>query len=184
MQTGDLRLARRYATELFNFAKAQNSLDQTARSLEEIVETLANSRDLNAVLHSPMLAPQKKSAILHGVFGANLSPAVERFLMLVVQKNDDLVLPQISSEFNRLVDVERGEADGEAVSAVPLTPEQIAALQSALQARFGVKVRLKTRVNENILGGLIVRVGDRLIDGSVANKLATLREELKRVKVT
>ena len=184
MQTGDLRTARRYATELFNFAKAQNTLEATSQSLAEIVETLGNSRDLSGVLHNPMISDEKKSAILRGVFDQNISPAVERFLLLVVRKDDAIILPQISQEFNRLWDEFRGEADGEVVSAVPLSPAQIAALQTALQARFGVKVRLQTRVNENILGGLIVRVGDRLIDGSVANKLALLREELKRVKVT
>ena len=70
------------------------------------------------------------------------------------------------------------------MSAVPLTPEQHSALQQKLQAATGYTVRLKTRVDENILGGLIIRVGDRLIDGSVATQLQSMREQLKRAKVT
>jgi len=82
-----------------------------------------------------------------------------------------------------MLDAHRGEADAEAVSAVPLTSEQIASLETQLQAASGFRVRLKTRVDPNILGGLVVRVGDKLIDASVATRLGQISNRLKQVKV-
>lgn len=181
--TGDMSVARRYASALFEVAKKRGEVEVVASSLRDVVAGVRSSRQLAAVLHHPLLTHEKKRAVLHGVFGASIHRDVERFLFLVVEKNRAVLLPQIEEEFARLVDEFRGEADGEVVSAVPLSMAQHFALEKALQARFGVKVRLKTRVDGNILGGLVVRVGDKLIDGSVASRLQSLNEQLKRVKV-
>ena len=81
------------------------------------------------------------------------------------------------------MDTHRREADAEAITAVPLTPAQITGLEAALATKFGVKVRLTTRVDEKLLGGLVVRVGDKLIDGSVSTRLHALSDQLKRTKV-
>lgn len=102
---------------------------------------------------------------------------------MLVEKDRADIIPNVASEFARLLDEHRKEANAEAISAVPLTGEQKAHLENQLQAATGYKVRLKTRVDENILGGLIVRVGDKLIDASVATRLAQLRNKLKQVKV-
>ncbi len=181
--TGDLSVARRYASALFGVAKKRGQVETIASNLAEVVATVESSRELASVLHHPLLTVEKKRAVMHGIFGGSASPDVEKFLFLVVDKGRANILPQILSEFNRLFDEFRGEADGEVVSAVPLSMAQHFALERALQAKFGVKVRLKTRIDPNILGGLVVRVGDKLIDGSVESRLQTLNERLKRVKV-
>ena len=180
--TGDLSVARRYASALFEVAKKRGQVETIAANLAEVVATVESSRELASVLHHPLLTLEKKRAVMHGIFGT-ANPDVEKFLFLVVQKRRADILPQILGEFNRLFDEFRGEADGEVVSAVPLSMAQHFALERALQTKFGVKVRLKTRVEPNILGGLVVRVGDKLIDGSVESRLQTLNERLKRVKV-
>jgi F-type H+-transporting ATPase subunit delta len=182
--TGDLSVARRYASALFELAKKRGSVDVLAANLQEVVSTVQGSRDLMSVLHHPLLTIEKKKAVLSGVFGGKIQPDAERFLFLVVEKQRANVLPQILEEFNRLVDEYRGEGDAEVTSAVPLSAAQVAALQASLQARFGIKVRLSTRIDPNILGGLVVRVGDKLIDASVATKLQSMNEQLKRVKVS
>ncbi|HEX9996810.1 MAG TPA: F0F1 ATP synthase subunit delta [Abditibacterium sp.] len=181
--TGELSVARRYASALFEVAKKRGEVEIVAANLGEVVAGVQSSRQLASVLHHPLLSRDKKRAVLHGVFGGSVHRDVEKFLFLVVEKDRAAILPQIANEFNRLFDEFRGQADGEVISAVPLSASQIASLESALQARFGVKVRLKTRVDASILGGLVVRVGDKQIDGSVASKLQTLSEQLKRVKV-
>ena len=181
--TGDLSVARRYASALFEVAKKRGEVEAVAANLKEVVQAVQGSRELMSVLHHPLLPLEKKQTILHSVFAGNVRSDVEKFLFLVVEKKRAAVLPQILSEFNRLVDEFKGEADAEAVSAVPLSPQQIANLEAALQRKFGVRVRLKTRIDESLLGGLVVRVGDKLIDGSVETKIRTLSEQLKRVKV-
>lgn len=181
--TNDRRVARRYANALFEVARKQGEVDAVALGLREVVLALESSRPLEDALRHPLLTQEKKRAILHGVFGQKVNATVERFLFLTVEKNRAAALPHMLEEFGRLVDKMRGEADALAVSAVALTPDQTRALEAALGQRFGVKVRLHTRVDESLLGGLIVRVGDKLIDASVATRLQSLNEQLKRVKV-
>jgi F-type H+-transporting ATPase subunit delta len=180
---GELSVARRYASALFAVAEKRGEVEVVAANLSEVIEAVESSRQLASVLHHPLLSRDKKRAVLHGVFGGSVHPDVEKFLFLVVEKDRAVILPQILSEFNRLFDEFRHQADGEVVSAVPLSPEQITALQSALLSRFGVQVRLKTRIDQNLVGGLVVRVGDKQIDSSVASRLQALNEQLKRVKV-
>ena len=180
----DLSAARRYASALFEVSRKRNEVDVVAANLQEVVTATQGSRELSSVLHHPRIPRERKRAVLHGVFGGRIHKDVENFLFLVVEKQRAVLLPQILQEFNRFVDEYRGEADAEAVTAVALQPTQIAALESALQTRFGVKVRLKTRVDPNILGGLQVRVGDKLIDATVNSRLGRMNEQLKRVKVT
>jgi F-type H+-transporting ATPase subunit delta len=181
--TGDLSVARRYASALFEVAKKRGTVETVAANLNDVVTAVDTSRDLAGVLHHPLLSREKKRAVLHGIFGGSINADVEKFLFLVVEKDRAVILPQILHEYFRLFDEYRKQADGIVVSAVPLSQAQVAALQSALQQKFGVQVRLKTRVDENVLGGLIVRVGDKLIDSSVASRLQTMNEQLKRVKV-
>ncbi len=181
---GDISVARRYAAALFGVAKKRNEVDAIAANLHEVSDAVRGSRDLMGVMHHPLLTLDKKKSVLRAVFGGRVRPDVEKFLFLVVEKKRAIMLPQIVTEFDRLVDEFRGESDAEAVTAVPLSPAQIASLEAALQKKFGVKVRLQTRIDPDVLGGIQVRVGDKFIDATVRTKLERLSEQLKRVKVT
>ncbi len=183
MATGDLSVARRYATALFGMAEKRSEIDAVTTDLNLVVETVDSSRELQGVLQHPRLPKEKKRAVIEGVFGGKVRPDVVNFLFLLVEKGRCALLTDIHKEFGRRVDEYSGQADAEAVSAVPLSTSQKQALETALAARFGVRVRLATRVDEHILGGLVVRVGDKLIDGSVAARLQSLSEQLKRTKV-
>ena len=180
----DASVARRYAEALFQVAKKRDEVDAVADNLHEVAQAVNGSRELMSALHHPLLTDEKKRAIVRGVFGGRVREDVERFLFLVIEKGRAVLLPQMVEEFDRMGDELRGQADAEAISAVALSPQQTAHLEAALNQKFGVQVRLKTRVDAEILGGLIVRVGDKLIDGSVATRLQQMNEQLKRVKVT
>jgi F-type H+-transporting ATPase subunit delta len=111
-------------------------------------------------------------------------PLVESFLFLLVEKDRAGVIDTVNEEFVRLVDEHRGIANAEAVSAEELDGGQRQQLQQQLEGATGMKIRLVTRVDAELLGGLVVRVGDRMIDGSVASQLQRIRESLKQVKVS
>lgn len=180
----DISVARRYSAALFEMARKRSEVDAVAANLTEVADTVRGSRELMSVMHHPLLTLDKKKSILRQVFKGQIHPDVERFLFLVVEKNRAVMLPQIVAEFNRMVDEFRGQADAEVVTATPLSAQQTADLQAALQRRFGVQVRLKTRVDAEVLGGLQVQVGDKLLDATVRTKLERMSEQLKRVKVT
>ena len=181
--TQDFRAARRYAGALFNVAVARKEEDEVAQNLTMVTSVASQSGELMGVLHHPRITRERKKEILHHVFGGQVRPDVEHLLLMLVEKDRASIIPNVASEFARLLDTHRGEADAEVVSAVPLTSEQITQLEVQLQAATGFKVRLKTRVDESILGGLVVRVGDKLIDASVATRLSQIGNRLKQVKV-
>ncbi|HEX8237946.1 MAG TPA: F0F1 ATP synthase subunit delta [Abditibacteriaceae bacterium] len=181
---GDIRAARRYARALFQLALERNEVDSIAAGLREVAQVAGGSRELMQVLNHPRITRQRKKELLSHVFGGALRTDIERFLFLLVERERAGIILSVASEFEHLLDEYRREVDAEAVTTVPLSAAQEAALLQRLQAATGYTVRLKTRVDESILGGLVVRIGDRLIDGSVRARLEVLREQLKQAKVT
>jgi F-type H+-transporting ATPase subunit delta len=181
---GDFRAARRYSKALFNTALGMNAVDEVASSLATVTAASKTTPDLMTVLHHPLVSQTRKKELLHAVFGESLMPIVESFLFLLVEKDRAIIIDTVAAEFARLVDAHRGIADAEAVSAVEITEAQRVALQRQLETSTGKQIRLQTRVDESLLGGLVVRVGDQLIDGSVATQLQRMREGLKQVKVS
>jgi len=184
MASGDLRAARRYSTALFRMAVKRNEVDEVAASLATVTEAVAQSPELMTVLHHPRISRERKKQLLKQVFENRVRADVEHFLILLVDKDRAEIIPNVARQFGILLDEHRRETDAEAITAVALTDAQKEALRQRLQAATGYSVRLTTRVDEKILGGLIVRVGDRLIDGSSATQLQMMREQLRRAKVT
>jgi F-type H+-transporting ATPase subunit delta len=184
MASGDLRAARRYSTALFRMAVNRNEAAEVAESLKTVTDLVTQSPELMTVLQHPRISRERKKELLKQVFENRVRADVEHFLILLVEKDRAEIIPHVARQFGILMDEHRHETDAEAITAVPLTDAQIDALRRQLQAATGYTVRLKTRVDEKILGGLIVRVGDRLIDGSSATRLQMMREQLRREKVT
>jgi F-type H+-transporting ATPase subunit delta len=184
MPAGDTRIARRYATALFRVAVGRNEVDEVAQSLAAVHKVTTTSGDLMSMLHHPRITRERKKEVLHQVFEGQLRPDVEHFLFLLVEKDRASIIPNMAAEFERLLDEYRRVTDAEAVTAVPLTEAQTQALKTRLETSTGYTVRLQTRVDEAIIGGMIVRVGDRLVDGSVRSQLTSMREQLKRARIS
>ena len=184
MQSLDLRAARRYAGALFNVAIKHDEVDDVARNLKMVTDVTEQSPELMAVLHHPRITRQRKKELLHQIFEGNVRTDVENFLFLLVEKDRAPIIPAVVREYSRMVDEYRGEVDATAISAQPMTESQSAALQQQLEQTTGLRVRLKTKTDASLLGGLVVRVGDRMIDASLATRLQAMREQLKKTKVT
>lgn len=184
MARGDIRAARRYAKALFNAALAANQVEAAGAGLSEVTSAAAGSPQLMTVLRHPLISRERKTEILRTLFESSLPPLVEHFLFLLVEKDRAGMIDTVSEEFARLVDEHQGIANAEAVTAVAMGEGERDALLQQLQTATGKTIRLTTRVDEELLGGLVVRVGDRMIDGSVASQLQRMRESLKQVKVS
>jgi len=184
MARGDMSAARRYAKALFNLARERENLDAIADSLAVVTSTAQGSPDLMTMLHHPLITKERKKELLAQVFGGEIQADVQNFLFLLVEKDRASIIPSVAREFARLTDEHRRVADAEVVSAVPLSQEQTSAIVNQLQTSTGYTIRLTTRVDETILGGLVIRVGDKLMDGSVVTRLQTMRDGLKQIKVS
>lgn len=173
-------LAGRYATALFELARDAKAIDTVAASLDKLKAALAESADLAALVASPLVGREAALKSVLGVADSLKLDGTTRNFLGVVAKNRRLgQLPNIIRDFGKLAAHHRGEATAEVTSAHPLTAKQVTALKSKLKDKLGRDVAVDLRVDPAILGGLVVRVGSRMIDGSLKTKLDSLALAMK-----
>lgn len=171
-------VARRYAAALFEQARKGETVAASGEELALAAEKVAATPALKALLAQPLVTEERKKQALQNAFGEKIAPPTLAFLNLLVDKRRINLLPQVQAEFARLVLEYRNVAYATATSAVPLTAAQIDALDKALEARTGKQIELDTEVDPSLLGGILVRIGDTVLDGTVKGNLERLREQL------
>jgi F-type H+-transporting ATPase subunit delta len=176
MATRDVRAARRYAAALFHAAKKEGVLDVVEHELDELLTALHDTPVLKEFWLSPLVPAPKKSALIEKTFADRLNPITIGFLNLLINKRREELLEYIYTDFRRLVDQARHLLRAEAVFAVPPTPDEEQVLRESLQKRTGANVELRVRLDPEILGGVVIRLQDTIIDGSVRGSLERLRE--------
>ncbi|MFZ5853192.1 MAG: F0F1 ATP synthase subunit delta [Chloroflexota bacterium] len=169
--------ARRYAEAAFELGLRDGTLDAWRTELELAAAVLADER-LTRVLANPAIPLDARSAVVREALGTRVSRPVLNLVLVLLRRGWIELLPQVAAEFRRLDDDRLGITPATATSAAPLEPDEVRALTARLEQLTGGRVDLDLRVDPSILGGLVVRVGDRLIDGSVRGRLERLRSRL------
>jgi F-type H+-transporting ATPase subunit delta len=173
-------LAGRYAVALFELAQEQDELDRVAGDLHRLREMLAESADLARLIRSPVLSRDDQARALTALGQrAEFAPLTRQFLALLAHNRRLFALPEVIAAYDRLLAEQRGEVGAEVVSAVALSPEQLESVRQQLAAAVGQTVKLSTTVDRGLLGGLVVRVGSRMIDASIRTKLQQLERAMK-----
>jgi F-type H+-transporting ATPase subunit delta len=144
-----------------------------------ISDGLTNSRELENFFESPIISREKKSKVIKSLFRESVAPVTMRFLDLLVEKRREVIFSSIAMSYRELRDKQSGITSVTARVAHSLSDEDRETLVGSLEQLTGKKVRLSMSVDESIVGGMVVRVGDTVYDGSVVNQLATLRERLE-----
>jgi F-type H+-transporting ATPase subunit delta len=180
--TGPGGLAARYAAALFELADEKKQLDEVAADLASLKKAIAESGDLTRLIRSPVLSRAEQSRALAAVLEkAGMSELVRRFVGLVAQNRRLFVLPDMIDAYLSQLAERRGEVTAEVVSAHPLSDAQRDAVAQALRKAVGGKVAVDARVDPALIGGLVVKVGSRLIDSSLRTKLQRLQHAMKGV---
>jgi len=175
-------LARRYATALFELAENDRALIDLETDVGRFSTLHEQSDDLRRFIKSPVFsADDQVRAIASVLDRAEIKGLVANFIKVVAANRRLFVLPEILTEFRRLLAAHRGEAAAEVTSAEPLSDKHVAEIKAALKAALGKDVALETTVDPSVLGGLIVKVGSRMIDGSLRTKLNSLKLAMKEV---
>ncbi|MBL6933639.1 MAG: F0F1 ATP synthase subunit delta [Rhodospirillales bacterium] len=175
-KTGASGLAGRYASALFDLAEADKQLDAVTGDLEQLSAMIGESEDLRRLLHSPVISSDDQSrAILTIVEKAAFNDLTRNFIGVVAGNHRLSVLPVIISAFRDILSAYRGEATAEVVSAAELSDKQLTDLGDSLKAAIGSKVTIDASVDPELLGGLVVKVGSRMVDSSLRTKLQQLR---------
>ena len=173
-------LAGRYATALFELARDERKLDSVEESLAALKRALADSADLRELTTSPVTTRDEAVKAVGAVAGAmKVDPLTANFLGVLAQNRRLAQLGNIIRAFNLLAARHRGETNAEIVSARPLDEKQVEAIRANLKSRIGRDVRVDLAVDPAILGGLVVKVGSQMIDGSIRTRLNNLAHAMK-----
>jgi F-type H+-transporting ATPase subunit delta len=175
-------LAERYAAALFDLADERRMLEEISSDLRQLQAMLAGSADLGRLIRSPILARDTQARAI-GVIAerAGLSPLVRDFLAVVARNRRLFAVPAMIEIFLAKLAARRGEVTAQVTAARPLSDVQLGTLTEQLRRSIGSRVSVDVRVDPGLIGGMIVKIGSRMVDGSVKSKLRRLQLAMKNV---
>jgi F-type H+-transporting ATPase subunit delta len=177
-------VARRYARALLEIAQEEGALERFEADLARFAETFEQSEDLRDVLLNPVIEAGARKQIARDVAGrVGAGPLVTNFLCLLVDKRKLRVLPDILRAYRDLVDRAAGRVEALLVAATAVDPQTASRIEGELGRWTGKRVRLTTRVDPALIGGVVARVGGIVLDGSLRTQLDALRQRLAKDSV-
>lgn len=176
-------IASRYATAIFELAKEAKELDALGNDVEALKSALADSADFRSLIASPVYSrDQQGKAVTAVADKMGLSATFRNTLGLMASKRRLFVLRPFLARLRRLIADEKGVVEAEVTSAVPLSDDQRKRLAKALSDAAGREIKLTTSVDDGLIGGLVVRLGSRMVDTSIRARLAALQTTMKEVR--
>ena len=174
-------IGRRWARAIFELGKESGNVEGLHRDIASFADTYAGNQELALVLDNPLVPDAAREAILREICEKmGLSEAARNTLRLLNRKRRTVAVPEIARQLARLVDEDNNLVRAEVVSAGPLTEAYLSKLRAELEQATGKKVVIAQRQDKSLIGGVVTRIGDQVIDGSVRARLAQFREALLR----
>ncbi len=171
-------LAKRYARSLWAVAAEQKNTDQVEQALGRFCGLLEQNPDLAKFVSHPLASKQDKLKVAQEVLGGEAPEVFIKFLSLIFEKRADLSFRQIFEQYQLFSRESKGQVQAEVVSSALLSEQEKKQLQEILKGKLQKDVLLKESVDPGLMGGLIVKVGDKVWDGSLGARLRALREQL------
>ena len=176
-------IAQRYARALFLSTREKGLIDTAFEQLGDLGKYLDGDTSMLTFLNDPRVPEKNKRLLVRDVFGNRMERLFVEFLIVLIDKNRIEFLPVIIDEFIRMVEAEKGIGRATVVTSVPLADAERPTLIDRLAKKTGLKIELEQKVDPSILGGLIVIMQSKIIDGSVRHGLDLMRERLRKVRV-
>ncbi|HKV58501.1 MAG TPA: ATP synthase F1 subunit delta [Ktedonobacteraceae bacterium] len=170
-------IGRRYAEAIFEIAREHNTIDRTLDDVQGIA-SLFSKRTLAYLLNEPKVPAQRKEKAIRQALAPKVLPTSLNLALLVVQRELVEAMPNIARELAQLVLDYKNQAIAEVTTAAPMDEQQLKQVKQALEQKTGKTILMQTKVQPEILGGVIARVGDQVIDGSIRHRLAVLKQQL------
>lgn len=168
-----------YAAAILDLAQAEGALEATERDLFTVAQAVADSNELREALSNPQLPLDRKQGIIDDLLGGRASDLVRGLVSFIVSQGRISELSEIVDTFVEKAAATRSRAVAEVRSAIPLDDATVERLVAALSRATGKQLEVKTVVDPDVIGGVVARVGDVVIDGSVARRLSSMRQALK-----
>jgi F-type H+-transporting ATPase subunit delta len=172
-------IARVYAETLLRSADRHGRVEDVDESVRALSTVLESSPEFRRFLAAPQIASDRKQALVAESLRARIDPLVLRFLELVIGKHRERLLGEVIAAWTELLDTRANRQSATVTTAIPPDAETMARVQAALEKATGKTIALEKRVDPTLLGGLVIRTGDTVIDGSLRSRLVELRRRLR-----
>lgn len=176
-------IAKTYSEALFEVALEDNTIDKFLEELQFIADTLKMYPEFFTLLKSPQIHVSEKKEMVSEVFKDALSPEISNFIKIILDKNRSYYILQIKDAFEDLVNNHKGIIEAVAITAIPLNDEDKLKLKEKLEKITGKNIKIQNKIDTSLLGGVLVRIGDKVIDGTVKGRLDELKDSLSQIIV-
>jgi F-type H+-transporting ATPase subunit delta len=171
-------IARNYAEALVALARKADDLEGWGTLMHAFAEAVSRDDKLRYFLEAPQISASEKNAVIGKAFADNMPRLMLRFVQKLVENRRQMLIPAIAVEYANLVDEEQGRLHARVTVATPATEQERQAIEQQLSRAFGKTVVSHLTTNPAIIGGIVVRVGDTVLDGSVRRRLGALRQRI------
>lgn len=179
----EFKVASRYAKSLIDLAQEQGNLEVVKQDMEQFVATMRANSELQAVLKNPIMKQDKKRNILDALYGDKIHPSIVAFFHIMVRKGRAGLLYATAREFIREYNEVKGIVHAAVVSATQLSAKNLEGLREVIASEINAEVVLTNTVEPSLIGGFVVKVGDKQIDASINGKLNKLKRHFEMLVV-
>lgn len=173
----------RYATALFDIAKAKDAVEQFEDEVKTILKILNEEKEFIQILAHPQILQDEKIKVIENVFEGKVSQEIVGLLVLIVRKNRQEILLDILSQFIEMAEVEKGILRATITTAMPLDDKQLAQIKTRLENNTQKTIELDVIHDKALIGGMIIKLGDKVVDGSIAGKMQALKQQLMDLRL-
>ena len=177
-------IASKYSRALFELGKDHDNLLKLKESLTEFWQLVQDNQDLNELLFHQRLMPAEKKKVLEKIFADELNKDILHFIFILIDKRREFFLESIIKEFDSLVDDAESILHVEVTSAVELEASMLDKLKEKLDSLLDYNIQIENKVDEEIIAGIVLKIEDYIIDGSLRNELNRLKQKIKAIPVS
>lgn len=176
-------IAKRYAKALYEVASANNQSDAVELHLEKLVDLLKNNQELSAFIENPNVESVSKAEVIKQLLGEDMPVSLYNAVRLLLDRDRDWIFPDLFHAYVYVANEAQGKAVAEVSAPYALSDKEQQQIADAFAKVTGKQIQIRTKIDESLLGGITVQIGDRLYDGSMATKLKRLENELNSTQV-
>lgn len=173
-------LDRRYALALYEVAERNGKVEEYIKELKDVANLIKNNKEFSEVVRHPEITTAKKKKIFKEVFKDKIDEYLMSFLLILIEKDRILYLQEKIKQMEKIHLEKQNIVVAHVKTVIPLNEEERKMLSEKLQVKYNKKILLKTEIDRDLIGGVYVRVGDDVIDGSIKNKFEEFKKEIKR----
>ncbi len=177
-------VARKYGQAIFELARDKDLLDEVGEDLKNLRETIADVRDFKNLLYHPRIEDEKKKEVFLDLTSGEISKLTQDFCQLLIDKRRIRFLHHIVRDFEKRHNEAEKILEVELLSAVKLPEELERNIKEKLAEVTGYRIELSTSIDEDLIGGFQIKVGDKIIDGSIKGELESMRKKLEQIPVS